>query len=279
MYNLESTIEKIEAQVTDDDSRQALLRALKARLAELHQTDAGVGLTRLTNEILGDSDESGESDLQPQSLPTESEVSPGESVAVACDSGDSADVSENAKAFAAALDKLDPSLRETASELYEHLHYKSKFARLTSNEREAIVQLLRYRTCEDVAKVLAEPPPIGMNLRTSKAGVIRFRQDYLECVLQQRKLKSRAGAEAQRIADDEAFMKANGSDNAFHQNTERNIRRRIFEATRNPSADYQEIRWLISSLAVLRKQFAPKDTTASAPGACTPDLMPITSPE
>jgi hypothetical protein len=251
MYNLEATIEKIESQVTDDESRQALLRALKARLAELQQTDPGAGLTRLTNEIFGESGESGESALQPQALPSESEVSPGESAPLPSESGESTATSENAKAFAAALDKLDPALREAASDLYEHLHYKSKFARLTSIEREAIIQLLRYRTCGEIAAIIAQPPPIGLNLQTSKAGVIRFREDYLECIKQDRKLKALAEADAQRIANEEAFAKVNATDHTFRRTTVRQIRKRLFNAVQDPQADYHEIRWLIKSLEML----------------------------
>jgi hypothetical protein len=253
VYNLEAAIEKIESEITDDPSRHAFLKALKARLAERQRAEAQSGITRLTKEKSGDSGESGESALQPQSLPTGSEVGPGETDSLACDSGDSASVSDNARRFAAALDSLDPALRETASDLYDHLHYKSKFAQLTSVQREAIVQLLRHRTCEDVAKILAEPPPIGMNLRTSKAGVIRFREDFMHCAMQESKLKAHAAAEDQRLAADEAFQTVNASDDIFNQTTALQIRKRLFQAVQDPRADYHEIRWLIKSLEMLRE--------------------------
>jgi hypothetical protein len=260
MYNLESIITDIESPVTEPDDRQALLRVLKARLAQRQQTQAQPELTRLTYKKRGDSGESGESALQPQPLSPESQVSPGAADSPQSEFDDSSDAPENAKNFAAALDKLDPALRDAASDFYEHLHYKSKFARLTSLQREAVVELLRHHTCEHVARILAEPPPIGMNLHTSKAGVIRFRDDYLRCALQDGKRQSQAAAEQQRLASEESFQTANASDESFCQTTQTQIRKRLFQAAHDPASDYHEIRWLIKSLELLQKQ----STTASA---------------
>lgn len=255
MYNLEATIQKLESEITDDPSRQAFLQALKARLAERIQSETAglVGITRITTEKFADSGDSGESALQPQSLAAESHVRLDSAESAPTVPGDSTDVPENARNFAAALDKLEPGLREIASDLYEHLHFKSKFARLTSEQREAIVELLRHHTCERVAQVIAQPPPIGMSLRTSKAGVVRFREDYLRCAMHEAKQKSQAEAEARRLAEEEAFKKTNSSDAAFVQDTVQQIRKRLYQAAHNPDSDYHAIRWLIKSLHMLRE--------------------------
>ena len=69
MYSLESTIEKIEAQVTDDESRQALLRALKARLAEMQQAAHDASVVSLQNKNSENCDPT-ETDSLPEQLPT-----------------------------------------------------------------------------------------------------------------------------------------------------------------------------------------------------------------
>jgi hypothetical protein len=248
MYNLDD----IESQVTDNETRQALLSVLKARLARLQDQQPESGLTKIPTKNSADSGESGESALQPQPLPPESEVSPGESDSPPTEPGERDDPPENARKFAAALDKLDPALRAAAADLYELLHYKSKFARLTSTQREAIVELLRHHTCEDVAKIIAEPPPIGMSLQTSKPGVIRFRDDYMRCAMQHGKRESEQAAEQRRLAFDESFKAANASDDSFRNVTQSEIRKRLFRAAHDPASDYHEIRWLIKSLEMLR---------------------------
>jgi hypothetical protein len=288
MYNRESILAKIESEVTDINERHALLGRLKERLAKLQQEEAearaqaqaqGEGeaqaqgeaeLARLTNKKSGDSGGSGESALQQQPLTSESQVNRSESDSLARDSGDSSDPPDNAKNFAAALDKLDPALRETASDLYEYLHYKSKFARLTSVQREAVVELLRHHTCEKVASILAEPPPIGMNLRTSKAGVVRFREDYMRCAMQNSKRPSQEAAAQQRLAIEESFKSANASDESFRQTTEAPLRKRLFEAVHDPASDYHEIRWLIKSLGMLRKEYAGISPARPGPDAFPP---------
>ena len=254
MYNLGD----IESQVTGNETRQTLLSALKARMAKLDQIQTESHLTgpaTNTTKNSPDSGESGESALQPQSLPAETEVRPSETNSPATETGETGDhnhAPETAKKFAAALDKLDPTLRATAADFYELLHYKSKFARLTSAQREAVVELLRHHTCEQVAEIIAQPPPIGMNLRTSKAGVIRFREDYVRCAMQQSKRESQEAAERQRLACEESFKAANASNDSFRDLTQLEIRKRLFHAVNDPTSDYHEIRWLIKSLDMLK---------------------------
>ena len=256
MFDLQATIEKIESQVTDDQSRQAFLVALKARLAERLRAEADSGLTRITKEKDADSGDSGESALEPQPFPAECEVIPSESAPPFSDSCDPVETPENARLFAAALDKLDPALRGVAADLYEHLHYKSKFARLTSAQRESVVQLLRHHRCEDVAEIIAQPPPIGISLRTSKAGVIRFREDYLRCAMEEQKRRSQQIAEQQRSACEQSFKAATASDNSFRDATKSQIRKRLFRAVHDPDSDYHEIRWLLKSLDMLNEDEA-----------------------
>ena len=262
MYNLESVIAKIESQVTGDDERHAVLTAIKARLAELREEEARLGddsaLTTLTKEKSTENSESTESALKPEPLPTERQVSANRSVSLATETGSHGaaghEPPDNAKNFAAALDKLDPALRAVASDLYEQLHEKSKFARLTSPERDAIVELLRTHTCEGVVEIIAQPPPIGLNLRTSRPGISRFRDDYIRTAMAEQKRRRDEAAEQQRLAFDQSFQKANTSNDAFRKATETQIRKRLFQVAHDPASDYHEIRWLIKSLEMLGAQ-------------------------
>lgn len=256
MFNLESTIAKIESQVTTDDDRQAFLRALKARLAERQRLETELAtLTTLTGEKSAESSESTESVLKPEPLTTEQQASANRSLSLGPESvapTEAHEPPENAKNFAAALDKLDPALRHVASDLYEQLHEKSKFARLTSPERDAIVELLRVHTCERVVEIIAQPPPIGLNLRTSRPGISRFRDDYIRTAMDEQKRRREEAAEQQRLAKEAAFKTVNVSDDAFRKDTETQIRKRLFDAAHDPASDFHEIRWLIKSLEMLR---------------------------
>jgi hypothetical protein len=256
MFNLESTIAKIELQVTTDDDRQSFLRALKARLAERLRQEAELAtLTNLTGKKSAESSESTESAFQPEPLRTEQQVSANRSLSLGTEPGSPTDAPEppdNAKNFAAALDKLDPALRAVASDLYEQLHEKSKFARLSSPERDAIVELLRVHTCERVVEIIAQPPPLGLNLRTSRPGISRFRDDYIRAAMDEQKRRRDEAAEQQRLAMEAAFNAANASDNAFRKATETQIRKRLFQVAHDPASDFHEIRWLIRSLEMLK---------------------------
>jgi hypothetical protein len=262
MYNLESVIAKIESQVTGDDERLALVTALKARLTELRQAESELAgestlttPTTLTKEKSAEPAERGERPLQPEAFPTERQVSADRARSLSTEQfappSDPDEPNDNAKNFAAALDKLDPALRQVAADLYEELHYKSKFARLTSAEREAIVQLLRIHSCERVVEIIAQPRPLGMNLKTSRQGVGRFREDYIQAAIQEQKRRAAEADEERRLALEESFKKANASDDDFRKATEIQIRKRLFQVAHDPSSDFHEIRWLIRSLEML----------------------------
>jgi hypothetical protein len=109
-----------------------------------------------------------------------------------------------------------------------------------------------------------------MNLKTSKQALSRFKRDHMRYEMNTVREAQRLAAEQARQADEEAFAQSIASNRAFCATTERNIQRRLFDATRNPAANYQEIRWLITSLAILRKQYAQEEpTSAQEPAAST----------
>jgi hypothetical protein len=254
MYKLDD----IESQVTDNETRHALLSVLKARLAQLLQPGAECDsdALRLTEEKIAKLSEPAESSLQPQqslgesdSLPTESDSSPAESDPHPIES----DPPVAGKRFADQLEQLDPRLRQIASDLYEHLHRRSNFARLSADQRDTILELLKHHSAEKLAEILAKPPPLGMNLQTSKAGLNRFRDDFMRCALRRGKVEAQRMAEQQRLITEQLFQKASASDESFRQTTQAQIRKRLFHAAHDPASDYHEIRWLLKSLEMLRQ--------------------------
>ena len=255
MYNLND----IESQVTDHESRQALLSVLRARLAQLQKAGAepDPDAVTLTQEKIAKLTETTGSSLEPQQpaagsdpLPTGSDPAGGESGPPQTES----DPPATAKKFAAQLEQLDPELRQIASDLYEHLHHRSSFARLTADQRDAILEMLKIHSAEKLATLLAQPPPIGMNIQTSKAGLNRFRDDFMRCAMRRSKVEAERVAEQHRIAMEQRFEKANASDESFRQTTEAQIRKRLFQAAHDPASDYHEIRWLLKCLEMVRPE-------------------------
>ena len=107
-------------------------------------------------------------------------------------------------------------------------------------------------TCERVVEIIAQPPPIGLNLQTSRPGISRFRDDYIRTAMDEQKRRCEEAAEQQRLAKEAAFKTVNVSDDGFRKDTETQIRKRLFDAAHDPASDFHEIRWLIKSLEMLR---------------------------
>ena len=268
---------EIESQVTDEPTRQALLSVLRKRLAQLQQAAAApdpasdatdpVDAINLTKEKIVKLSETAGSSLEPQHSPagsdpvaagseppqTGSDPIAAESVSTATAATET-DPPATAKKFAAQLEQLDPELRQIALDLYEHLHHRSNFARLTADQRDAILDLMKVHPAEKLAQILAQPPPIGMNFETSKTGLNRFRDDFMRCAMRRTKVEAARVAEQQRLLLEEKFRQANASDETFRQTTEAQIRKRLFHAAHDANSDYHEIRWLIKSLEMLGDQ-------------------------
>jgi len=263
-----NNLNDIESQVGHAETRHALLSVLKTRLSHLMQPGAECDPDhlRITKEKIAKLSEPVESSLQPQPSQRESDSLAGESGSPAADSDsppNESDPPASAKRFAAQLDQLDPGLRQIAQDLYEHLHHRSNFARLTSDQRDAILELLKYHSAEKLAEILAKPAPIGMDLQTSKGGLNRFRDDFMRCAMRRSKVEAQRMAEKQRLALEQLFQKANASEETFRQTTEAQIRKRLFQSVHDPASDYHEIRWLLKSLEMLRKYEAKEPTSAN----------------
>jgi hypothetical protein len=274
---------EIESQVSDDATTQALLSVLRKRLAQLQQAAAAPDPTldatdvsdaiSLTKEKIARLTETTGSSLEPQRTPagsdpvgagsdplqTGSDPIAAESVSTAT-AGTEIDPPPTAKKFAAQLEQLDPELRRIALDLYEHLHHRSNFARLTADQRDAILDLMKIHPAEKLAEILAKPAPIGMNFETSKTGLNRFRDDFLRCAMRRTKVEAEHIAEQQRLLLEEKFRQASASDKTFRQTTEAQIRKRLFHAAHDANSDYHEIRWLLKCLEMIRDE--PTQATA-----------------
>jgi hypothetical protein len=208
---------------------------------------------QLTCEKNSDPTELTEPDLQSQQHQAEPEVSrtePGSLPSEPAEPNLPADLDAQ---FAEAPKKIPEGYHQIAADLYESVHRRSKFAKLTSTQRHAIYELNKTWNTESVLEIIAMPSPVGLGFRTSLAGLKRFLQDYRRILRDEQDLESSLKSEEERVAVEAAFQTANASDETFRQTAERQVRKRLFDAVNNPQSDYHEIRWLIKSLEMLNK--------------------------
>jgi hypothetical protein len=212
-----------------------------------------------------------EPNVDPQQHPTEPQVSrtepsspPSEPTepkdSTASPKNSKTETADMDKKFAAELKKIPVEYHEIAADLYESLHHRSKFSKLTSEQRQAIYELCEDddHTLEDILEIISRPHPIGIGFQTSPAGLKRFCADYKRILFDKQELEAHQRNEQERLVAEQLFQTANTSDENFRQITERQIRRRLFLATENPTSDYQEIRWLVKTLELLHKPDAQK---------------------
>jgi hypothetical protein len=145
-------------------------------------------------------------------------------------------------------DDVKDNLLGPAIDLQEHLSDRSPFAKLTLRQQQAILKLLEdYRT-EHVVQLLLEPPPIGMDFRTSESALNRFRRKCQNPPIPRdihAESKTRASAALQSTsADGETFEEA----------AERLLQVRLLKAAEDEKSTPDEIETLVSSLARLRKE-------------------------
>ena len=91
-----------------------------------------------------------------------------------------------------------------------------------------------------------------MNLKTSKSALNRFRKEHAKYNTEDSADDPRNADREALEAEEKAFQQVNQTDETFRNATERNIKKRLFRATKNLNGDYHEIRWLIKSLEMLR---------------------------
>lgn len=144
-------------------------------------------------------------------------------------------------------DYLGDEPLDAALDLREYLSGRSPLDKLQPNEQHAILRLLEDHEPEHIAEVLAEPPPIGFGIQTSRPALYRFRN---RC--------DRARDEACKAqhakAVNDLIAKANDSEDAFQAAVQRVLKARLLNTTTEPNADLNTIDALITSLTKLRKQ-------------------------
>ena len=273
MYNLQSVISNLESQLTEQGERSEFLGRLKDRLDRIQQE--ATQLDTAETQIKTQNPELSETDIQREHLPTGMQVGltgtqlgpggtepPTEPLTTGTQPGPS---ETDWDTIDTKIATLPDDLHDVANHLQEKIRHRSPFAFLTSDQRRALLALIEDHTGPEVVRIVAQPPPLGMNLKTSKQALSRFKRDHMRYEINSCHEAQRAASEKSRLADEDAFDQCIASDHAFCRTTERQIQRRLFDATRDPSARYQEIRWLISSLALLRKQYSAGETSHQSP--------------
>jgi hypothetical protein len=216
-----------------------------------------IPMAQLTNKKNPDLSEPSEPAIQPQQHPTEPQVSPtepGSPASEPTEPSEPTDLDDEASQFVSAFKKIPAEYHQIAADLYEIQHYRSKFSKLTSAQRQAIYELDDEHERKKILNIIAQPAPIGMNLHTSLAALKRFLRDYQRILSDDKKLENHRQQEQERLATEQSFQTANASDESFRQAAERQIRKRLFTAASDPKSDHHEIRWLLKSLELLRKQ-------------------------
>jgi hypothetical protein len=142
---------------------------------------------------------------------------------------------------------LDADAAEAALDLREYLSGGSLLDNLEPRIQQAILRLLEDYKPEFVAEAIAEPPPIGLGVRTSSASLKRFRRRYRAAEEDAQKAQH-----AKAIQD--LLAQANTSDEAFQTAIQRLLKTRLLTTTSDPNAPLETIDTLITSLNKLRKQ-------------------------
>jgi hypothetical protein len=209
-----------------------------------------------------------ESAIAPQQPPAESKVSSGELLVSSAESQltstelnspPAESNSPNSKPFPSLSGNTVPSLPnlnaylDTASQqacgadLNEYLSGRSPLDNLTAQQQEAILLLLNDHSAQRVAEVIAQPPPLGFNLKTTDASILRFRNRL-------RHAKTKAAREQDQKAVAELLAEAQQSDDAFQSVVQRLIKERLVRAATSPMTGLSNLDSMITSLTKLRKQ-------------------------
>jgi hypothetical protein len=142
---------------------------------------------------------------------------------------------------------LDNESLEAALDLREHLAGRSPLDKLEPRIQQILLRLMEDHKPEHVAEAIAEPPPIGFGIQTSKASLYRFRERYTQA-----KEQSRKAQHAKAIQD--LLAKAGNSEEAFQAAVQSVLKARLLTTTTEPNAPLDTIDALITTLNKLRKQ-------------------------
>jgi hypothetical protein len=134
-------------------------------------------------------------------------------------------------------------LADAAADLKARLKGRGRFDELTDAQRDAIFALLQDYSEATVAKIIAMPPPKGMNFRVSRQTVNRFKHDYLKAKAERRH------AEHLKLAEE--VLSSENPEHAFRETFERLLKTRLLTTD---LAEIDTIDSLVATLARLRKQ-------------------------
>jgi hypothetical protein len=142
-------------------------------------------------------------------------------------------------------DYFDEEEIQALADFQNYLSGRSPLDKLTARQQEAIVSMFEDYTAKTIALILAEPPPRGLNLKTSEASVVRFSHRYTAA--KQKAARAEKNKAAQALLD-----KSENPHETFQNSVERALKLRILSATDDTGLD--SIDALVTTLTRLRKQ-------------------------
>ena len=137
---------------------------------------------------------------------------------------------------------LEPELQEMALEVRNLRDKRSPLDHLTDAEHDAIIELLHDYSYAAVARILAKPRPIGLDIQTTDGSLKRF--------INRRKRNQRW----ESLARAEKIAQATGPLDGYLKACSFMLESRLLRATTDEQSDPEKIQLLIKSLTALRRQ-------------------------
>lgn len=143
---------------------------------------------------------------------------------------------------------LNVDLCEDALDLLASPQSKSPLDTLPDHQRHAISQLLKGHSARDVAKLLIQPPPIGLNLKIGRSSLLRFKERY----------RKEQNQKDQLLNVDLIATAYSGDSKSLDRSQqiliERLITARLGKRAADPNSSSREIANLVRALNSLRRQ-------------------------
>lgn len=114
-------------------------------------------------------------------------------------------------------------------------------------QREAIWLLLKNHTSRQVTELLAQPPPVGLNLKLGNSSYNRFRERY------EKDLNEKNGLINIGLIERGYEGDARQTEIDLHKIIQRLIASRLLKRSADPNSTAREIHTLVSSLNTLRR--------------------------
>ncbi len=133
-----------------------------------------------------------------------------------------------------------------SEEFHQQVAGRSKFDQLSYEQQRAIIEIRKTVSVRATVKLLALPPPVGLNFKTDKSSLQRFTASWPE-------RENRRRFQEAKIAAD-AVLNSKSPHPAFQDATEKLIKTRLLITASDPKANLQEVSALVLNITRLRRQ-------------------------